>query len=792
MDKVNKMLSYPDWDSIKINEVSSKMKSSLSKKYSNLNIDRMPINYFDGKIDFSYGERFDRDTIDESIEKSLISIEHRTPNGPEYEDEFIEDAISDIFETRKHIYPLIQVSKAGKSFAIRQLAQKRWILLFNLQESTITSKRILPESYFRECSKICTRRDELIKKNKNTNDIFEIHKECFRHCKDITTRILFAYCIDLLIYNEKYKNKKNCNKKLDYFDLSQTAGHQLFIQEIFNQLLLYDLNSIYIGLIGELKKKLDCVPIFVCDECSVLNQKNGNLNLFLSRNYNIRYTLKNESTKGETMKNELINDKTNEIIDCEKRALFDPFASSTLQMAEYCIPVIICGTTMRISRLIEGFSSPYKPQEMILTKPIHPLSPNNVRNIIEDYLNIKLDDGNDTDEMCKRWSGRAGLLIDGLIMPFLKTSTNIEKNLDKWKNLFIKYENMRYKKNHHTDILLRYLTDDIVLKQSISLKDHTKQCTTIGEALACVYNDITYNGPDYRSAKGYSNSLSYLIEYGLFYLTKYEHGSYQGSMVEPSALDALDLLFRKNEYIKKDWLYSKLKHDFQTEDGDRSKTFEKYVSYILIRECGKKLGDISFISDIIRKEYPQLSEYVLCGKKFEQEKSSKDKFVEKMINGELNDCWISSVRSHAAGESDLMGIAQNPNTQEFIILLIQCKCLSNGHNLRDSMSGMADIYPLAFKIEKQRVAQGASPDEESTLKKVWQNRLKALKEKPEKYLGIFVTGDANVDEPFEFEQRVSKYFNQLKSNQQKNKYRVFHLYHRDMVKSIENEPMKLL
>ena len=130
---------------------------------------------------------------------AFYTFNYRVKGGeqPSLRNQFICDAIPTDYRNEKNIFPFIQVSKAGKSFLIRQLAVKkkysRWVVLLDVaSKNDIDDEDHLAfddsRDFFAECKSMCEIRDSMIKNVKPSDKKarFKIHEKYFEECQKVS------------------------------------------------------------------------------------------------------------------------------------------------------------------------------------------------------------------------------------------------------------------------------------------------------------------------------------------------------------------------------------------------------------------------------------------------------------------------------------------------------------------------------------------------------------------------------------------------------------------------------
>ena len=756
------------------------VKNDIKNKYGFAKYNELPINPITKEVDFNFGKPFMRDGSINIDTLSLMGLNYESMSeSPTVSNKPLIDSIPTHYAAAPKLFPFIQVSKAGKSYCIRQFAanpNNRWVLLVDFLPTSKHSG--LVKLFFDRCQHLRNIASNKIGNSKADSAVIEIYKSCFQHTVDTCNNLLVSSCIHLLLYIDYCKKNDFKPNALHYFDITKNSENQARLREDIFSLLTtrgYDGITVKNEILALLKVNLDSVPVYVIDECGVLSQTNGSGGRYLARRMFAGFDNSNWD--------DIINFENGELK--EYRSIFDPFAESTIKISSlFGIPCVIAGTTMRVSKLVEGYASPYKGREMVLCNPIMPLSGEDVSNVIKEYLNIDAP-----DYICERWRGRCGLLIDGLILPFLATmSSNQIVKKEEWTNEFINYEKLLFDNKNGGKLIIRHLNDAKILNSLVKYDKYPYEMT-IGEALARIYHDLIFRGPDQREFKNLNFMVPYLVEYGLAYMSGVSDNllGFKSNIIESQALDGLDLLFRLND-ARNDKLLKLMLDRYYSVPGVAGSMFENLIAYILIRNCGKKLSEIHIFKSLTIK-HNNLSDYKLCGFRFIQETSAKkDRFVEKMVDekdSELNTYWISSVRSHEKSDNDLMGIAINEKNEKLVII-IQCKRLSNGHNARDSANGINSIYSKSFEIEGDRKGKDGKKSKESrNCKPIWDDRMASLKST--KYIGIFISGDSNVQQVWNFGANARKFLDGITRDETFQGY-IDHVYFRDVC---SNEKLEL-
>ena len=128
------------------------------------------------------------------------------------------------------------------------------------------------------------------------------------------------------------------------------------------------------------------------------------------------------------------------------KSIFDTLVGCMSRLATtFGVVSVGLGTTLSIVRLTGGNTSAFQGTQVCPLTPVKGLCPQRVANVIENYLNIKL---NPRGDICRRWSGRAGIFCVAYLNAFLNkcmvdsqngTKTRF-KDSDEWKKAFLDYE----------------------------------------------------------------------------------------------------------------------------------------------------------------------------------------------------------------------------------------------------------------------------------------------------------------------------------------------------------------
>ena len=358
--------------------------------------------------------------------------------------------------------------------------------------------------------------------------------------------------------------------------------------------------------------------------------------------------------------------------------------------------IIIMGTAVRLSRLVDGDASPFKPKEMKLCLPIPPLSEGDVKRIIELYLGISSKDLQvpklAPSVVYGRWAGRAGILIECLIVPFLN-SLATEKKLNTKKDYcehFRRFEKKAWDSDKVPQLLIKSLNKPLVLKQVVKFGNSNIHAMTLKDALSLLYYAQVFRG---ANSPGLDNLLPRLVEHGLFYVTRIEQGgTLVGQLVEEAGLRALDKLFI-GQPAKRDRLYFNLlnRHNI-LQDGF---VFEKFCAYILCRYHGKRLKDCPFFKEFLtHKKNKDYGDWIFYNKYYEKEFSTDDGLIEKVMYCQ-NKRYVSGALSSKFGEFDLVGNITDPrnidlplNEQRHMVMIFEFKLLSGGNDYKYSYKGV--------------------------------------------------------------------------------------------------------
>ena len=244
-----------------------------TKKYGFANYSQLPIDPIHKRLDFRYGDYFQRSKNIESLFPLQYKVDIK--DAPTEGERSILEAIPTGYTNSKNIYAFVQFSKAGKSFAIREFSKRgRWVLLSDFAiNGGDELKRASTNKFWNECRQMCKIRDDL-KSNSNINSHYQIDKDCYNSCQHLSKCILYSHLIHLLIYlnNNNVKNK-DC---FDYFKISQSVVHQEAISKIFDSIKLhnlYDVGTMVRDAIHSNEYLRNNAPIMAIDECGVLMDK---------------------------------------------------------------------------------------------------------------------------------------------------------------------------------------------------------------------------------------------------------------------------------------------------------------------------------------------------------------------------------------------------------------------------------------------------------------------------------------------------------------------------------------
>ena len=576
----------------------------------------------DGNIDFYYGNWFRRS---ESC-NPYYSLDYNAVRPPDVLNDFICDAIPKTYQIKKNIFPLIQLSKSGKSFLLRQMAVKynRWVVLIDLaSKNNDRLSCVDAHEFIRECVQMCKIRDAKLEKlqeskDESYNSRYAIHERCFDECQKASLYLFYAKLIHLLLYFEYNTTKSGQVQKhvspQHYFDLSQNFWQLKYVGDIFNIIKKYDIEDVRQAISWNLRGNRTLhnnPPIVEIDECGNLMEKGK------------AFGLSSDFLPRKTMR----QDKTSCI---PNKPIFYPVAEATITLCSLGLCVIVAGTTLRVAKLIEGFASPYKAKDIVVARQIAPLAPNDVKTVIEDILQIKV-----SNKIAYWWQGRAGLLVSQLIKPFLiEAETRNLRTKKEWIAFFIEFALRDDILTSGARLITSWLDNGITLKTSIPLRGYPDEIE-IGQVLTNIYHDIMFKGQEYESYHGKSEVLPHLVEKGLFFMKGYFAGKgYIGEIVEPLAIEALHLMFCKNN-AQNDMLLRDLVRRYETCTGDAGAEFEKLVRYVVVRSDGKCLSDCELFSQYLKqnKNPKNLKEYVIEAKRCQQESDVREeRLLEKLVN----------------------------------------------------------------------------------------------------------------------------------------------------------------
>jgi len=334
----------------------------------------------------------------------------------------------------------------------------------------------------------------------------------------------------------------------DFLRLSKN-GLDDIVAQIFNMLLKYDYYSI-VNTVSEWLKNEKLSPIIAYDEAGELLRTNVFPPVFPSR--------LNPTEVG--------------------KSLFDAFAEALVQMKkQFAVHQIICGTTLKLTKLVGGRLSPWKKNEVMVVCPLKPFSPSCIS--ADKYFDgLKISSDTKT-----RFASRGRIVFEYLVEKIIIAAEGIA-NLDALQQKIDKQLDTWF--DEATQQIKAYIVAAINENEGkiIGAKDAYHVNTTLS-LMVDIYHDVIFKrGKRFLSVE---NGVPYLVDLGLIFFEVDHQNSknLKGNLVEKVACVALADYFASKEPLKDPllkYLYKSWK-DESSKPGNSGMGLESYCAYTLIR-----------------------------------------------------------------------------------------------------------------------------------------------------------------------------------------------------------------
>ena len=361
---------------------------------------------------------------------------------------------------------------------------------------------------------------------------------------------------------------------------------------------------------------------------------------------------------------------------------FDIWAEA-LVLVQSIVVCVIMGTTLSVTTIRGDSLSPFKPNEIKVIASVGVLKACDVQQVICDYLNICVP-----LTVCEKWAGRAGILVEFLLEPFVKeqyaialehekdSTRKIPKCAYSWKRAFLKFEQSRWDGNFVQNFVKSVFTPQRMEKE-IQTGNEKWDTETIAQQLRKLHEFVIFES----SCDLGERAIEELVELGVLVITEIDRDCVVSlSPYEYAVKLALFYEFANDRTIMHK-IWDKINNVNNVQGGF---DFERLVAMLLIHCRDTKLGKIPLFKELVEKN-PELKNYKIYVTMFRKGEGLIEKIINEAKNKQCGYKYIiASCFPHSSGGGKPQGdvdllcqvVLYGPNgIVDVLILLISCKCI---------------------------------------------------------------------------------------------------------------------